>query len=202
MNRRSIAAIVVASLAALALIGGAYWLGSQSPDKSGARPAAAAPTPSRSTTTPTTSPTATSSAQPDYPGAIIVARKWLQARYTLHADDPAPDAWIARVAPLSTDTLQATLEKKFGGGSGGIAWANFVQQRCSRTVGDLQAQISPEAPETKTSKWLRVTGVATTHCAVNPKDPPFPAEKVVRATLQLTKQPSGAWRVNDRIRAG
>jgi hypothetical protein len=198
MNRRRIAVVLAGIVIAVGVTAGAFWLGSRSGDDS-----AAAPAPP-SVTAANTTPPATTSSSPtvDYPGPVIVARQWLAAQYTLHATDARPDAWLERVAPLSTPSLRTALQREYGGGSGGAAWPQFQHQRCERTVRDLQAQPSSEAPSTDTSQWLVVNGIAVTTCEVNPTAPPFPAEERVSTVLEVTQQPSGEWLVNSRVVAG
>jgi hypothetical protein len=199
MNRRRLTAIVVAVLVAAMVIAGAFWLGRHSTSDSAAPP----PTTAAITTPGTTPPvTTSSSAAVDYPGPIIVARQFLEAQYTLHATDERPDAWLDRVAPLSTPAMTTALQRQYRDGSGGIGWVHFQQQRCDRTVRDLQAQPSPEAPSTDTSKWLVVNGNAITTCEINPTNPPWPAEERVSTVVEVIQQDSGEWLVNSRVDAG
>lgn len=202
MTRRSITAATAAVLAAAVVVGGAYWLGTQSSTNAAAvsQPDTRRGTPSHRPSG-VANPPATHHTQPDEPDAATVARQWLRGRYTLKASDTAPDAWIARVADESTQSLSDELERRYGGGSGGATWVAFVNQQCRRTVTQLQARTVPEAPSTDTSRWLRVSGTAVTTCQIQPDDPPFPAEESVTVTLQLVRQ-DGRWLVNERVHAG
>jgi hypothetical protein len=198
MNRRRIAVVLAGIVIAVSVLAGAFWLGRHSRDNSAAAP----PPPRVPATDTTTAATTSSSPAVDYPGPVIVARQWLAAQYMLHATDARPDAWLERVAPLSTPSLRTALQRQYRGGSGGAAWPQFQQQRCQRTVRDLQAQPSAEAPSTDTSQWLVVNGIAVTTCEINPTAPPFPAEERVSTVLEVTQQPSGEWLVNSRVDAG
>lgn len=203
MSPRHIAVIAVVVLAAAGIVGGAFWLGDQagtaehaSPDRTAGNSATAAP---QSTSTRAALPRSDSA---HAAGPTKVAQQWLAGRYTLRASDTAPDAWIHRVADMSTPELQSTLEKKYSGGSGGITWTQFVDQRCTRTVTGLGAEQVPEAPASESSQWLRVSGTAVTTCGIRPDDPPFPARQTVTTTLQLLRQDNGTWLVGDRVLAG
>ncbi|TKG61511.1 hypothetical protein [Prauserella endophytica] len=197
MNRRLVVTITALVVLAVAVVAGAFWLGRASGGDS------AAPPPPTVTVQHTAAPATTSSSQSvDYPEPVIVARQFLAAQHTLHATDPGPDAWLTRVAPLVTPTMNTALQKQYRGGGGGASWPQFQQQRCERTVRDLQAQPSQEAPSTDISKWLVVNGIAVTTCEINPTQPPFPAEEPVSTVLEMTRQPSGQWLVNSEVEAG
>ncbi|RBM18119.1 hypothetical protein DI005_20210 [Prauserella sp. PE36] len=201
MSRRTIWITVVA-VAVLAVLGAGFWVGYQqaAEDDHGTNvvnhvgaepeqgPRRGEPVPPR--------PSAAARPQPE-----TVARQWLAGQHTLYAHDPRPDAWIARVENLATDQMRAGLAQ-FRDGNGGVVWENFQRQRCTRTVRDLHAEQAPGAPSTEDSRWLLVQGVAVTACELNPDTPPFPAETLVTATLELTREPSGEWLVNARTEAG
>ncbi|ASR39942.1 hypothetical protein BAY61_32180 (plasmid) [Prauserella marina] len=185
---RVLAATGAAVLVAGGVIVGAYWLGAEQNE-----PAAPAPIgPSGSVQTIVSATGAATEADPGR-----VAGEWLAARHSLRATDPAADAWLHRVAELSTSRLHAELTDQFGGGGGGVAWADFQRQDCTRIVREVQAHVAQAAPSTDTSTWYLVSGTAITSCAHDPRNPPFPAEQPVTVTLKLTRQPGGNWLVDD-----
>ncbi|MEV5300238.1 hypothetical protein [Amycolatopsis methanolica] len=203
MTQRKLWTAITAVIAVAVLIGVAFWLGTRTSDSGAstvARPTGQLPGETVPPGSAIPAPPWTSLPPTGQPAAVDIARQWLTGQYTLQATDAGPDAWLERVAPLSTPALRTALEQ-YRGGNGGQTWAQFQSQQCSRTVRDAFAQLNPDAPSTDTDKWLLVTGVAETRCA-QPGPLPFPAQETVSATLELVQQADGSWLVNQRVEAG
>jgi hypothetical protein len=108
--------------------------------------------------------------------------------------DDGPSAWIDRVRPYVTATMNARNEAVRGAG-GGADWATFVRRHCTSTVVDTAAVVPPEAPGTTSAANVQVIGIVRTTCSAG--DPPYPTEQAA-ATLLVVKTTQG-WRVDERL---
>lgn len=149
--------------------------------------------------TPRTSPPASSEATTpaDVPSADTpqsVASHWLSAYRSAAWTDPGPAAWVDRVRPYVTASMNRRNET-LRGQPGGADWATFVRLRCTSTVADVAAIVPPESPGTATAANVQVSGSVHTTCAAGPA----PAHTETAAmTLTVVKAPRG-WRVDQRL---
>jgi hypothetical protein len=164
-------------------------------DHAGARTLATPPPvgttpPAAPTSTP--APSALPSPDPDSP--LTAAVHWLVAYHSASWTDGSPAAWIDRVQPYVTDTLNNSNET-LRTGTGGTDWADYTRDHCTSTVTDAQAVIPPESPGTAIAANVQVTGTVHTTCKAG--IPASPTEQT-SATLVVVKTAAG-WRVNQRL---
>jgi hypothetical protein len=110
--------------------------------------------------------------------------------------DGTPTAWIERVRPFVTASLDAQDEQQYADAGGGADWQAFVAQQCSSVVTDLGAVIPPESPGTATAVNVQVTGTVHTTCDAGQ---PENASENALATLVVTQDSDGSWRVSQRL---
>lgn len=142
-----------------------------------------------------TSTPAAGSGGVDVSSPIDAAEHWLTAYRSMKWTDGTPAAWIDRVHPYVTAALDAQ-DQQYRDGGGGIDWQNFVTKQCNSTVTDLGAVIPPESPGTATAVNVQVSGTVRTTCDAGQPDNPT---ETTAATLIVTQDPNGSWRVNQRL---
>ena len=123
-----------------------------------------------------------------------IAIRWLIAYRSAQWTDAGPGDWIDRVRPYVTAT-QHRRDAATRHGSRGADWPPFVAAQCRTRVFDVAGVVPPEAPNTKTTRYVQATGTVRTTC--NTRTPIAPTEDV-EVTLALTKTRDG-WRVAGRI---
>ena len=140
-------------------------------------------------------PATTSSATPaDTATPEATATRWLMRYRSAAWTDDGPSAWIDRVRPYVSATMNAHNEAVRGAG-GGTDWAQFVRRHCASTVVDTAAVVPPESPGTPTAANVLVLGTVRTTCSAG--SPASPIEPTT-ATLLILKTAHG-WRVHQRL---
>lgn len=126
---------------------------------------------------------------------VDAAEHWLAAYRGVSWSDGNPTAWIARVRPYVTATLDAQ-DEQYADAGGGADWQAFVAQQCTTIVTDLGAVIPSESPGTPTAVNVEVTGTVHTAC-----DAGRPATRTATAsaTVVVISMLDGSWRVNQRL---
>ncbi|HEX5117837.1 MAG TPA: hypothetical protein VFW65_21855 [Pseudonocardiaceae bacterium] len=109
--------------------------------------------------------------------------------------DGTPTAWIARVRPYVTATLDSQ-DEQYADAGGGADWQAFVAGQCTSTVTDLGAVIPSESPGTATAVNVEVTGTVHTACDAGQQAMPIGAAS---ATLVVIHLSDGSWRVDQRL---
>ncbi|MBP2371394.1 hypothetical protein [Pseudonocardia parietis] len=141
-------------------------------------------------------PTAGPQAVPDG-DPLMTARRWLEASRTVSFTDPRPVTWTDRVAPVLTGAAAQENTATAQNTATGAGWEQLVADRCSTAVSDVDAVIPPEAPRTEQQVYVQVIGTVRTGCEQS-DGLNIPAERAA-ATLAVTLEPDGLWRVSDRL---
>jgi hypothetical protein len=159
-------------------------------------PGAPTPSPPRSVgMAPPTAPAGPSPLPAPYPDSPLTpAVRWLVAYHSASWTDGSPAAWIDRVQPYVTDTLNSS-DQTLRTGSGGTDWADYVRDHCTSTVTDPQAVVPAESPGTNAAANVQVTGTVRITCSAGA--PARPTEQA-SATLVVVKTTTG-WRVDQRL---
>ncbi|MGM0723964.1 MAG: hypothetical protein ACQEXM_26215 [Actinomycetota bacterium] len=135
-------------------------------------------------------------AAPDH-DPLTTARRWLKASRTVSFTDPRPVTWTERVAPVLTGAAAADNTATAQNPATGAGWEQLVADRCSTTVSEIGAVIPPEAPRTDRQVYVQVTGTVRTGCEV--ADGLTAPPEQTAATVALTLEPDGLWRVSERL---
>lgn len=188
------ARIATMAVASLALVTGCATSPAP-PARSGSAPTTTLTSVPRTTTAlpPPTHTGATAAAGASSP--VDVAQRWLAAYRSMSWIDGTPTAWIERVRPYVTATLDAH-DEQYADAEGGADWRAVVAGECSSTVTDLGAVIPSESPGTATAVNVEVTG--TVHTACDDGQVATPTE-TASATLVVIHLPDGSWRVDQRL---
>ncbi len=142
---------------------------------------------------PVTGATAVPSNAPGNDQARQVAASWLRAYRSSNWTDARPGAWVDRVAPWVTETLNAA-DQQYRDADGGADWTQFVAGQCHDTVTDVSAVIPREAPGGQDSTNVDVTGTVVTSCDATAAD----SQQTASTTL-LVVRISGGWKVDQRV---
>lgn len=194
-SRRCLFGRAGGTLAVVAVLGGAYFLGVESSDSPGGRPAEI---PQQTSAAPPEKPPSAVPVQSVTPSGdpVETAELWLRGFRTVAFTDPKPTSWADRIQPLLTETMKAQMGQP-GEESAGAGWEEFVTNRCSSEVRDLGGVIPPEAPSTDDVVNVQIAGVVHTECAhrggLTPPDEP------VAATLELHRAADMRWQVSRRL---
>jgi hypothetical protein len=123
-----------------------------------------------------------------------VAKHWLLQYRSAAWTDPGPSAWIDRVRPYVTRSMNITNET-LRGKPGGADWTTFVRLHCTSNVIDIAAIVPPESPGTATAANVQVSGTVRTSCAAGTTSAPT---EITAMTLVVIATPHG-WRVDQRL---